>query len=91
MSTKCPNCGFSYRKTRSGDWIRLKTEYDSFWIDKPVNVKLAIEDYFMLNSKDPKMYILQFTTNHNEAEWAEVKRVFQELRVSGCVHDSYLS
>ena len=88
--TRCPNCGFSYRIPRHGEWIKDKGEYEKFWEDKLISVKLAIEDYFCLNSRDPKKHTLQFTTDHNKAEWAQVKRTFQKLRGGGFVYDSYL-
>lgn len=90
MTFRCPNCGFKSRITRYGDWIKDKSGYKAFWEDKPVNVKLAIEDYFYLHLKDIKKYTLNFTTEHNEAEWPDVKKAFQELRVSGLVHDFYV-
>ncbi|GAH85616.1 unnamed protein product, partial [marine sediment metagenome] len=75
MTFRCPNCGFTSRETRYGDWIKDKAGYEAFWEDKPINVKLAIEDYFSLNARDPKKYILNFTADHNEVEWPNVKRV----------------
>lgn len=88
--TRCPNCGFSYKIPRYGEWIKNKGEYEEFWKDKPMIVKLAIEDYFCLKSRDPNKYTLQFTANHNEAEWIQVKRTFQELKAGGFVYNSYL-
>jgi len=90
-SFKCPNCGYTTRITRWGDWIKDKVSYDAFWKDIPTSVKLSIEDYFSLNGRDPRKYTLNFTTEHNEAEWPEVKKAFQELRVSGFVYDFYIS
>jgi len=86
---RCPNCGFSYKKTSYGDWIKYLNEYAKFWKDKPNEIKLAIEDYFVLRGRDPKKFSLQFTTEHNGADWIKVKKVFQELRSSGFVHEAY--
>lgn len=87
---KCPNCGFSYYKTKYGDWIRDRQGYDEFWKDRQLKIKLAIEDYLQLKNTDPKKYTLNFTANHNEADWFEVKATIQELRLTGFVHDYYL-
>ena len=88
---RCPNCGFATTIPRFGDWIKDRTKYDAFWKGIPTIIKLSIEDYLSLKSRDPRKYTLDFTTQHNGADWNEVKKVFQDLRVSGVVHDSYIS
>ncbi len=89
MSQVCPKCGFRTRITSQGDWIKNKEQYTAFWADKPVEVKLAIESYFFFNGRIPETS-LDFTAKHEGADWPLVKKVYQELRRSGLVYDSFL-
>ena len=56
--------------------------------DKPIEAKLALEGYFFFKGRidEPS---LDFTSKHEGADWPQVKKIFQELRRSGLVYESF--
>ena len=91
MRVKCPTCGnvFSIKKVKHGDWIEDKEKYDAFWGDTPIAVKLAIEDYLFFKDKDWRKFTLQFTSEHNNADYPTVKKTLQDLIAGGMVYADF--
>ncbi len=88
MTQTCPKCGFKTKITSHGDWIKNKEQYLAFWEDKPIEAKLAIESYFFFKGRIDELS-LDFTSKHDGADWLQVKKIFQELRRSGLVYESF--